>query len=142
VAAGAKDLPHKRCDGEGEEKAIPSVHVDYLFMRDQPGAELVPVARAHDDITKTYKTHIVPMKGNIETVADELSRDLEDIGRGGNTDFTVKCDQEDSLTDLMKEIKRRKTGSTKIEHSKVSGLAVKRGSRASGSERGRDWQDA
>ena len=81
VAARAKDLSHKRCDGEGEEKAIPSVHVDYLLMRDQPGSELVPVARAHDDITKTHETHVVPTKGNIETVADELHL-ASRIGRG------------------------------------------------------------
>ena len=50
--------------------------------------------------TKIKKAHVVPMKGNVEGVAEELVRDLELIGRGGNTKLIIKCDQENTLNDL------------------------------------------
>ena len=57
----------------GEDRAIPTVHVDYWFMRDQKGAELVTVAAVKDDATKAYAAHVVPQKGNVKWVAETLA---------------------------------------------------------------------
>ena len=88
-------------------------------MRDHAGAELVPVATAYDEESKSYKAHVVPGKGNVEGVAEVLDKDLEDLGRGGNTELLLRCDQEHALNDLVREIKRKRTGPTTVEHSKA-----------------------
>ena len=80
---------------------------------------MVPVATLHDEETKANKAHAVPLKGNVEAVADDICRDLEAMGRGEDTDLIVKCDQENALGDLVKEIRGRRKGRTVIENAKA-----------------------
>ena len=117
VSGRGKDLPHKTKDKE--ERTVPRVVIDYWFLRDHPGAELVPCATMYDEDLKAYKAHVVPMKGNVDGVADMLVKDLGDLGGGGNTELLMKCDQENALNDLVREIKRKRVGPTITEHSKV-----------------------
>ena len=117
VKARAKMPPHRKIPDDGE-KAIPTVHIDYWFMRDKRGAELIAVATMKDDASKTFKAHVVNSKGNVDGVAEQLVRDLEEIGYNGKV--IVKCDQENALVDLVKAIaKCRGDKETVVEHSKA-----------------------
>ena len=102
VKGRAKDSFHRKA--KEEEKAVPTMHLDYWFMRDRQGAELVPVATMKDDISKTFKAHIVPGKGNVKGVAQMLVKDIEKMGYTGVVN--IKCDQEAALMDLTKEMAR------------------------------------
>ena len=118
VKGRAKMSPHRKLNADSE-KAIPTVHVDYWFMRDRRGSELVAVATLKDDLTKTYKAHVVSNKGNVDGVADQIVKDLEMIGYGTKK-IIIKCDQENALVDLVKEVARKRVGvETIIEHSRA-----------------------
>ena len=117
VKARAKMPPHRQIKTDGE-KAVPTIHIDYWFMRDRRGAELIGVATFKDDLTKTFKAHVVNGKGNVEGVAEQIVKDLQGIGY--NDKVILKCDQEAALVDLAKAIARiRKEVETVIEHSKA-----------------------
>ena len=114
VRARAKATPHHAA--EPEEKAFAIIHLDYWFMRDRQGAELVPVANLKDDMTKTVKSHVLPGKGNVEGVADLF---IKDIAKCGHTHTViVKCDQEPALLDLRSSIQERRTPTTLVEEYK------------------------
>ena len=119
VAAAAKASPHKKVDGE-KENSVPSQHVDYWFMRDQPGGESIPVVVMKDSDSKAIGAHVVSQKGNIEWVAEKLCEDIEEFGHCGK--IIVKSDQENALLDLIKEVKKMresKNRETLCENSKV-----------------------
>ena len=59
-----------------EEKTVPGMHIDYWFMRDKAGGELIPVVSIKDDETKQVKAHVVIRKGSVEWVADEVIKDI------------------------------------------------------------------
>ena len=99
-----------------EEKAFATMHLDYWFMRDKAGAELVPVVTLKDDKTKAVKAHVVPGKGNVEGAADML---IKDIGKCGHMHTVIlKCDQEPALIDLRNKMQERRTPTTLVEESK------------------------
>ena len=117
VRARAKATPHL-IQKNPDEKNIPTFHIDYWFMRDKAGAELVPVATIRDDKSKTIKAHVVPGKGNIEGVADVIIQDIAKMGY--QSDVILKCDQEAALIDLVETIARRRTcGTTQVETGKT-----------------------
>ena len=119
VAAAAKASPHKKVDGE-KENSVPSQHVDYWFMRDQPGGESIPVVVMKDSDSKAIGAHVVSQKGNIEWVAEKMCEDIEEFGHCGK--IIVKSDQENALVDLIKEVKKKrenKNRETLFENSKV-----------------------
>ena len=45
-----------------EDEAVPRIHIDYWFMKDNPGADLILVVTAKGDASKTVKAHVVPGK--------------------------------------------------------------------------------
>ena len=67
VAGRGKSDPHFKTSSE--EKAVAGVHVDYWFLRDNPGEESTPVLVAKDDTSKAVAAHIVFQKGNLDWVA-------------------------------------------------------------------------
>ena len=115
VAGRGKSHPHHQ--GESEEKGMPSVHIDYWFMRDQKGADLIPVATMVEEETKIHKAHIVPMKGNIDYVATQINKDIESLGHAGPV--IVKGDQEPALQDLAKAVKKRNKEGIILETSRA-----------------------
>jgi len=115
VQGRGKEDHHKKAKEE-EERGVPTAHVDYWFMRDHKGAELIPVATLKLDVKKVHKAHVVPFKGNVEGVAREIVRDLDEMGISG--ELIIKNDQEPALIDLVKEVKRLRTGGTQLEKSK------------------------
>ena len=115
VKGRGKEDHHKRVKDD-EEKGIPTAHVDYWFMRDHKGAELIPVATLKVDLKKIHKAHVVPSKGNVEGVAREIVRDLDEMGISG--ELIIKNDQEPALMDLVKEVRRLRKGGTQLEKSK------------------------
>jgi len=112
VLGRGKQNPHKKGD-EGEGKGIPGFHIDYWFMRDKQGSELIPVATIVEEGTKAHKAHIVPGKGNVEGAVEMLVADIEAIGAKGP--IVLKCDQEPALMDLCKSVKKRRTEATHLE---------------------------
>ena len=119
VAAAGKATPHfKTKDSEG--KTVPCIHADYWFMRDQRGAESMPVIVIRDDDTKAFGAHVVTVKGNVEWVAEKVAEDIEKMGHVGK--ISMKTDQESALKDLrqgVKEIRAKKGQETIPEESKV-----------------------
>jgi len=101
VSAAAKATPH-RSRKEESEKSIPCIHADYWFMRDQPGAESVPVICLKDDDTKAFGAHVVTVKGSVDWVAEKIVEDIEIMGHIGKV--AIKTDQEPALKDLVREI--------------------------------------
>ena len=63
VAGRGRADAHRKLDEE--DKAIAGVHVDYWFLRDEPGGDSTPVLVAKDDSTKAFAAHIVFQKGNV-----------------------------------------------------------------------------
>ena len=115
VDGRGKNHPHKGCDQES--RTVPTCHVDYWFMRDRKGAELVPVVTMKEDITKMIKAHVVPAKGDVEGAADMLINDMKRMGC--MNEVIVKSDQEAALGDLVKTVQARRAGKTIIEKAAV-----------------------
>ena len=103
---------------EGRERGVPRVHIDYWFMRDSPGSELVPVASMKEDENKMFKAHVVPAKGNVDMAAERLVKDMEEMGL--NDKAMLKSDQEPALLDLVNAmVKKRKHAVTLKEKAKA-----------------------
>ena len=115
--ARGKANPHKKMDDE--DKALGTFHLDYWFMRDKPGAPLVPVANLYEESTRSYRAHVVCTKGSHEFVVRQLCRDIESLGFSG--DIILKCDQEAALVDLANGVRkmRGEEGRTIIETAKT-----------------------
>ena len=109
VRARGRANPHFKQDKE--EKGVPGIHIDYLFMRDKPGADLIPVITIKDDDTKSVRAHVVPRKGDIDWVADEVIKDISKLGH--SAEVIIKSDQEPALIDLRKTIVQRRGKSAK-----------------------------
>ena len=115
VAGRGKSDSHFK--GDGEEKTIAGVHVDYWFLRDQPGGDSTPVLVAKDDETKSFAAHVVFQKGNLDWVADRVVEDIDRFGHSAKV--CIKSDQEPALVDLVRTVKNKRSGETILEHSKV-----------------------
>ena len=121
VKARAKAYPHFSVKKD-EQRTIPTFHLDYWFMRDRRGAELVPVATMRDDLSKAFKAHVVSGKGDVAGVAKQLARDIERLGYDG--DIALKCDQEAALMDLVKALVKERVGKkTLVETAKAKDSA-------------------
>ena len=102
---------------EGEEKGLPSFHLDYWIMRDKPGAQHHPVITMVEEKTGTHKAYVVPSKGYVDHVAKKLVQDVSELGF--DAEILMKCDQEAALTDLVKGMKRIRRAPIIVEHSKA-----------------------
>jgi len=114
VAGRGKATPHH--GKEQDEDADQDVHVDYWFMRDHKGAELIPITTIKAGKTKMIKAHIVPGKGDVDGAAARIVRDLEDMGMTGVV--TLKSDQEPAILDLVKAVRRLRGEGTLVEAAK------------------------
>ena len=118
VAAKAKQWPrHKSPVKEESEDAVPSIHMDYWFMRDDEVAENVTVINVKEKNTKLFSAHVVRKKGNENEEAARIIKDIEKMGSSGR--IVVKTDQENSFLAVAKEIKRLRKEETILEASKI-----------------------
>ena len=118
VAAAAKCTPHKKT--EEHETSVPRQHLDYWFMRDEKGADSVPVIVIKDEETKGFGAHVVTVKGGVEWVATRVIEDIKAFGH--NDEVILKSDQEVALRDLVHEVERQRgleKKTTLFEESKV-----------------------
>jgi hypothetical protein len=118
VAAKAKQWPHRKSTvKEDAEETVPSVHMDYWFMRDVEVAENVTVINFKEKNTKMYGAHVVRKKGTENEEAARIIKDIEKMGSKGK--IIVKTDQENSILAVAKEIQRLRTEETVLEASKI-----------------------
>lgn len=117
VAAKAKHWPHRRSGAEdGAEEAVPSIRMDYWFMRDDEVDENVTVINHKEKIAKAYGAHVVKKKGAESGVAERIIKHVEKWGSKG--ELIVKTDQEPSIQAVAEEMRRLRSEETIIEASK------------------------
>ena len=119
VAGKAKQWPHHKTPvAEESEDTVPSIHMDYWFMRDDEVVENVTAINAKERTTKMFSAHVVRKKGNENEEAASIVKDIEKIGLGEK--IILKTDQEPSILAVAKEIKRLRLPlqSTLLESSK------------------------
>jgi len=120
VAGKAKQWPHHKSPVQEEsEDTVPSIHMDYWFMRDDEVVENVTVINVKEKNTKMFSAHVVRKKGNENEEAARIIKDIEKMGSIGK--IIVKTDQEPSTLAVAKEIKRLRLPlqSTILESSKI-----------------------
>ena len=104
-----------------DERGLPTIHVDYWTMRDHEGAAKVTVMSLKDDSTKSHAAHAVSKKGHTGSDAtDQLTRDIDEVfGHLGN-EIIIKSDQEHSMVEVLKEVRKTRQSKTILEHSPVA----------------------
>ena len=97
-----------------EPGALPEVHMDYAFFRNEQAGESVPVLVLKERDSKALSAHVVPFKGAThgETV-DQCIRDIKKWGLHG--DLILKSDQEAALVSLVTEIIRERTANDGVQ---------------------------
>ena len=117
MAGKAKHWPHfKRSQEEKKEETVPSVHMDYWFMRDNEDDEKVTVLNYKEKLSKSYGAHVVPKKGFDVKTAERVIKNLE--GWGCQNKLIIKTDQEPSVRAVVGEVKKLRTSETLVELSK------------------------
>ncbi len=118
VAGKAKQWPHKKTVQKSEEEEnVPSIHMDYWFMRDDEVEENVTVLNFKEKGTKMFGAHVVRKKGIANEEATRIIKDIEKMGCKGKV--IVKTDQEPAIMAVAKEIRRLRNEDTVLENSKV-----------------------
>ena len=117
VAGKAKHWPHKRHDEQlDEEEAVPSLHLDYWFMRDDSSEGSVSVIAFKEKFTRMHGAHVVKKKGVDNEVAATIIKDIEKMGLTGK--IILKADQEPAIQAVAQEVKRLRKEETILEASK------------------------
>ena len=116
VAGKAKHWPHKRQESSpSEEEAVPSIHMDYWFMRDDADGSLT-VITYKEKLSGAYCAHVVKCKGTNNDIAETVIKDIQRMGIVGK--IIIKADQENSIQAVAQEVKRLRTEETLLEASK------------------------
>ena len=106
VRARARDYPDRAVKGgSSDSHTIPTLHMDYWFMRDCKGVDLTTVLTAKEDISKCHAAYVVPAKGKMSDVAPQLVDDLNAWGYRGS-EICLKSDQENAAEDILHEVQR------------------------------------
>ena len=100
VAGAGKATPHLQSP-EADHR-VPCHHVDYWFMRDEKGAESIPVVVIKDDDCNAFGAHAVTVRGGVDWVAERLAEDVKSFGHCGKV--MVKVDQETAVKDPVREV--------------------------------------
>jgi hypothetical protein len=117
VAGKAKHWPHfKKSQEEKGEDRVPSIHMDYWFMRDNEDDERVTVLNYKEKLSRAYGAHIVQKKGVDAEIAKRVIKNLESWGCQGLV--SMKTDQESAIRSLVEEVKRQRTSETLVELAK------------------------
>ena len=133
VSGKAQDRQHKKRENQ-DEKQIPEIVFDYVFLASAEDDETIPIRVARDWHTHMLFAHAVPRKGMVcHHGADAMEKDIEKLGY---KEIILKSDGEPAIKAVQEEVKRRRTDSA--ERSAGRGRALKsHGSRlAENSRRG------
>ena len=135
VRGRAADAPSRKVKGGFAEHVLPRVRMDYCFLTEEveekegehgeertakSGASIT-VAVMQESLTRSVWAYAVSHKGSREDwLVDQVIDDLETIGLK-NERIVLKSDQEPSITDVMKEVQKRREADfgTAIDTSKV-----------------------
>ena len=131
----AKDDPSRKVKGRFAEHVLPRIRMDYCYLTEdveqQEGehgeaeatnaGSSVTVGVLQESLTKSLWSYAVAHKGSREDwLIDQILEDLETIGLN-NEKIVLKSDPENSIIDVVKEVRRRREGDfgTALETSRV-----------------------
>ena len=107
VAARKPNWPHLRSEPRSPD-AIPEVHLDYCYMRNNRGSEALPVVVLKERDSRALAAHAMPYKGgDTEWTVKQIVRDMRRWEIKGSV--IMRSDQEDALLDLVKEVVKART---------------------------------
>ena len=90
-------------------------------MRDCEGAAKITVMSLKDDTTKSHVAHAVNKKGRAGSDAtDQLTRDIDEVSGHVGHEIIIKSDQEHSMAEVLKEVRKTRRSKTILEHSPVA----------------------
>ena len=113
VNGKAQDRHHKKQDQN--EKTIPEIVFDYVFLATADDEETIPIQVARDRRTQMIFAHVVPRKGMIsQHGADAMEKDIEKLGY---KEIILKSDGEPAIKSVQEEVKRRRKDNTILENS-------------------------
>ena len=93
---------------------LTEIHFDYCFMSTE-GNPLATILLAKENATKMSMATVVPLKGgSIEFPANRVMAFLKEIGLEG-ADVVLKSDQEPAIKDLLNNIAKRRSATSKLE---------------------------
>jgi len=92
---------------------LTEIHFDYCFMSTE-GNPLATILVAKEKATKMSMATVVPLKGgSIEFPARRVLAFLKEIGLEG-ADSVLKPDQEPAIKDLLNNIAKRRSATSKL----------------------------
>ena len=103
IAARASNPAHRGrrfATAVEEDTDMKQESYDYCFMRNQPGRQQRSWSK--DCATRMVSAQVVPMKGMVEWVVQQCTRDLERLRHCGQV--TLRSDQEFAIVDVLREI--------------------------------------
>ena len=93
---------------------LTEIHFDYCFMSTE-GNPLATILVAKEKASKMSMATVVPLKGgSIEFPARRVLAFLKEIGLEG-ADVVLKSDQEPAIKDLLNNIAKRRSATSKLE---------------------------
>ena len=120
IKAKAESNPQFKSTLESKkERAHPTFHGDYWFMRNVNGVNetKAKILSVKEDKFKTYVGYWCHKKGRDGELAKNVCKDIANLGMG-SVPVILKCDQENALGDLYNEVREiRSDETTLIEES-------------------------
>merc|ERR1712240_171121 len=108
------DRNHKKRENQ-DEKQIPEIVFDYVFLASAEDDETIPVQVARDRRTQMLFAHVMPRKGMVcHHGADAMEKDIAKLGY---QEIILKSDGEPAIKAVQEEVKRRRTANTILENS-------------------------
>ena len=112
LSGKAQDQHHKKRE-EQDEKQIPEIVLDYVFLASADDEETIPIQVARDRRTQMLFAHVVPRKGMVsQHGADAMEKDIEKLGY---KEIILKSDGEPAIKAVQDEVKRRRTDNAILE---------------------------
>lgn len=118
VAARGVATGHRQRSGP-DEREVPSLSLDYCFLRREPGGEALTTLVMKDRLTQAICAHVVPAKGaDTEWVTQQIVRDIKRLGYFGRV--ILRSDQEPAIVAFLEQVARSRADEpTVLEHSPV-----------------------
>ena len=114
VSGKAPDRSHKKRENH-DDKRIPEIVFDYVFLASAEDDETIPIQVARDRRTQMLFAHVVPRKGMVcHHGADAMEKDIAKLGY---QEIILKSDGEPAIKAVQEEVKRRRTANTILENS-------------------------
>ena len=113
--------------GQGDERGIREIHLDYCFFGDKGDEKTKTVLVAKDRDTKSVMCSMVPIKGSSHQFpARRVKAFLSEMGYD-NLDVTLKSDQEPSIMDVVNEVIRLRSTVRTLKQQSLVGSSASNG---------------